>query len=118
MKELIELHGGRNLAAVSAQVDYIVAGDSMGPAKLKKAEKLGIPLLTEAEFAAMIAGGGNPAAAAEGAGSGLAAEEGPAESSVSRAGGASAAAGISADAAEEASGVAASGPAPAQGSLF
>ncbi|HBW01283.1 MAG TPA: DNA ligase (NAD(+)) LigA, partial [Alistipes sp.] len=42
MKELIELHGGRNLAAVSGNVDYLVAGEKMGPAKLKKAEKLGI----------------------------------------------------------------------------
>ena len=55
LKELIELHGGRNLAAVSANVDYIVAGDNMGPAKLKKAEKLGIPILTEEEFLALIA---------------------------------------------------------------
>lgn len=35
------MHGGRNLAAVSANVDYIVAGDNMGPAKLRKAEKPG-----------------------------------------------------------------------------
>ena len=55
LKELIELHGGRNLAAVSANVDYIVAGENMGPAKLKKAEKLGIPILTEKEFLALIA---------------------------------------------------------------
>ena len=61
LKELIELHGGRNLAAVSASVDYIVAGENMGPAKLKKAEKLGIALLTEEEFIAMIHGGGAPA---------------------------------------------------------
>ncbi|MDE7304425.1 MAG: NAD-dependent DNA ligase LigA [Alistipes sp.] len=57
MKELIELHGGRNLAAVSANVDYIVAGENMGPAKLKKAEKLGIRIISEEEFEAMIGGG-------------------------------------------------------------
>ncbi len=50
LKELIERHGGRNLAAVSANADYLVAGAKMGPAKLKKAEKLGIRILTEEEF--------------------------------------------------------------------
>lgn len=54
MKELIERHGGRNLAAVSGNVDFIVAGESMGPAKLKKAEKLGIRILSEEEFMQMI----------------------------------------------------------------
>ena len=54
MKELIELHGGRNLAAVSGSVDYLVAGEKMGPAKLKKAEKLGIRILTEEEFLRMV----------------------------------------------------------------
>ena len=58
MKELIELHGGRNLAAVSGSVDYIVAGEKMGPAKLKKAEKLGVKIISEEEFMAMIEGGG------------------------------------------------------------
>ena len=58
MKELIELHGGRNLAAVSGSVDYLVAGDKMGPAKLKKAEKLGVRIISEEEFIAMIEGGG------------------------------------------------------------
>lgn len=54
MKELIELHGGRNLAAVSGNVDYLVAGEKMGPAKLKKAEKLGIRILSEEEFLRMV----------------------------------------------------------------
>lgn len=54
LKELIELHGGRNLAAVSANVDYIVAGENMGPAKLKKAEKLGIKIISEEEFVRML----------------------------------------------------------------
>ncbi len=56
MKELIERHGGRNLAAVSGNVDYLVAGENMGPAKLKKAEKLGIRIISEEEFTALIAG--------------------------------------------------------------
>lgn len=60
LKELIELHGGRNLAAVSANVDFLVAGENMGPAKLKKAEKLGIRLISEEEFMAMIGGGPVP----------------------------------------------------------
>ncbi len=54
MKALIEAHGGRNLAAVSGNVDYIVAGEKMGPAKLKKAEKLGIRIIDEEEFFRMI----------------------------------------------------------------
>ncbi|WP_346702106.1 NAD-dependent DNA ligase LigA [uncultured Alistipes sp.] len=57
MKALIEAHGGKNLAAVSGNVDYIVAGENMGPAKLKKAEKLGIRILSEEEFIRMIDGG-------------------------------------------------------------
>ena len=55
MKALVEAHGGKNLAAVSANVDFIVAGENMGPAKRQKAEKLGITILSEAEFMAMIA---------------------------------------------------------------
>ena len=54
MKTLVEKHGGRNLAAVSATVDFIVAGDNMGPAKRQKAEKLGVRIIDEAEFMAMI----------------------------------------------------------------
>jgi DNA ligase (NAD+) len=57
MKALVEEHGGKNLAAVSANVDFIVAGDNMGPAKRQKAEKLGVKILTEAEFLSLIAEG-------------------------------------------------------------
>ena len=57
MKSLVEEHGGKNLAAVSANVDFIVAGENMGPAKRQKAEKLGITILSEAEFMAMITDG-------------------------------------------------------------
>ena len=63
LKELIELHGGKNLAAVSANVDYLVAGENMGPAKLQKATKLGIKMLTEEEFEALIASAPAPAKA-------------------------------------------------------
>ena len=54
MKALVEEHGGRNLAAVSANVDFIVAGENMGPAKLQKAQKLGITILSEEEFMTLI----------------------------------------------------------------
>jgi DNA ligase (NAD+) len=54
MKALVEAHGGKNLAAVSANVDFIVAGDNMGPAKRQKAEKLGIKILSESEFMSLI----------------------------------------------------------------
>ena len=63
LKELIELHGGKNLAAVSANVDYLVAGENMGPAKLQKATKLGIKMLSEEEFEALIASVPAPAKA-------------------------------------------------------
>ena len=56
MKALVEEHGGRNLASVSANVDFIVAGENMGPAKRQKAEKLGVTILSEEEFMALIEG--------------------------------------------------------------
>lgn len=56
MKALVEEHGGRNLAAVSSNVDFVVAGDNMGPAKRQKAEKLGVTILSEAEFMQLIEG--------------------------------------------------------------
>ena len=55
MKALVEEHGGKNLAAVSANVDFVVAGENMGPAKRQKAEKLGVTILNEEEFMALIA---------------------------------------------------------------
>ena len=62
LKQLIESHGGRNVAAVSGNVDYLVAGDKMGPEKRKKAEKLGVRIISEEEFMALIAtdGGAEP----------------------------------------------------------
>lgn len=57
LKEMIEANGGKNLAAVSANVDYVVAGRNMGPTKLQKAEKLGIKIITEQELVEMIGGG-------------------------------------------------------------
>ena len=54
MKALVEKHGGKNLAAVSANVDFVVAGDNMGPAKRQKAEKLGVKIIGIEEFLAII----------------------------------------------------------------
>ncbi len=54
LKALIEAHGGKNLAAVSGNADYLLAGRKMGPAKLKKAEQLGIKIISEEDFEAMI----------------------------------------------------------------
>jgi DNA ligase (NAD+) len=53
-KVLIERNGGKNIASVSAKTDYILAGENMGPAKLEKAQKLGIKIISEKEFLKMI----------------------------------------------------------------
>jgi DNA ligase (NAD+) len=54
LKELIELHGGKNLSSVSSKTDLLVAGEGMGPSKLKKATDLGIRLINENEFLTLI----------------------------------------------------------------
>lgn len=53
-KSLIESHGGRNSGSISKKTDYVLAGDNMGPAKLEKARNLGIPIIDEHQFLAMI----------------------------------------------------------------
>ena len=53
-KSLIEAHGGKNVGSISKKTDYILAGENMGPAKLEKAKSLGIPIISEDEFLAMI----------------------------------------------------------------
>lgn len=53
-KALIEQNGGKNTGSVSAKTSFILAGENMGPEKLKKAEKLGIRLVTEEEFLQLI----------------------------------------------------------------
>ena len=50
LKKLIELHGGKNASSISSKTDYLVAGENMGPAKLKKAQDLKINILSEQEF--------------------------------------------------------------------
>lgn len=54
IKKLIENNGGRNVSAVSTKLDYLLAGDKMGPEKLKKANELNIQIISEVEFDAMI----------------------------------------------------------------
>jgi DNA ligase (NAD+) len=54
IKETIENNGGKVLSAISAKTNYLVAGDKMGPEKLKKAEKLGIRIISEHELTNMI----------------------------------------------------------------
>ena len=54
-KELIEKNGGKNVGSISKKTSFILAGDNMGPSKLEKAEKLGIPIVTEDEFLELLA---------------------------------------------------------------
>ena len=53
-KALIEQHGGKNVGSISAKTSFILAGDNMGPAKLEKAQKLGIRIMSEDEFLDLI----------------------------------------------------------------
>ena len=53
-KRMIEENGGKNVGSISGKTSFILAGDNMGPAKLQKAEKLGIPLVDEDTFLGML----------------------------------------------------------------
>ena len=53
-KALIEQHGGKNVGSISAKTSFVLAGDNMGPAKLEKAQKLGIRIMSEDEFLSLI----------------------------------------------------------------
>lgn len=53
-KVLIDLNGGKNSGSISAKTNYVLAGANMGPAKLEKAQKLGVKILNEDEFLKMI----------------------------------------------------------------
>lgn len=55
LKAMIEQHGGRNVGSVSGSIDYLIAGEKMGPEKRRKAEKLGVKIISEEEFMAMVA---------------------------------------------------------------
>ena len=54
IKAMVEQHGGKNAGSISAKTHYVVAGENMGPAKLEKAKQLNIPILSEADFLALI----------------------------------------------------------------
>ena len=53
-KRIIEDNGGKNVGSISGKTSFILAGDNMGPSKLQKAEKLGIPIIDEDTFLGMI----------------------------------------------------------------
>lgn len=53
-KGLIEAHGGKNVSGISGKTSFVLAGEGVGPSKLEKAAKLGIPLISEQEFLIMI----------------------------------------------------------------
>ena len=53
-KALIETNGGKNVGSVSKKTSFILAGENMGPEKRKKAEDLGVKLMSEEEFLEMI----------------------------------------------------------------
>ncbi|MBR5919531.1 MAG: NAD-dependent DNA ligase LigA [Prevotella sp.] len=53
-KALIEQHGGKNVGSISGKTSFILAGENMGPSKMQKAEKLGVPIVNEEEFLGMI----------------------------------------------------------------
>ena len=55
-KAMIEQNGGKNTGSISAKTSFILAGDNMGPAKLQKAEKLGVRIVNEEEFLGMLNG--------------------------------------------------------------
>ncbi len=54
LKKMIEVNGGRNIAGVSKNLNYLIAGDKMGPEKLKKASDLNINIINEQDFLSMI----------------------------------------------------------------
>ena len=53
-KALIEQNGGKNVGSISKKTTFILAGDNMGPSKLEKAQSLGVPIVSEEEFLAML----------------------------------------------------------------
>ncbi len=54
IKNMVELHGGRNVSSISSKTDYLVAGENMGPSKLDKASKHGVPIISLKEFLELI----------------------------------------------------------------
>lgn len=54
IKQLVESNGGKNLSSISSKLNFLIAGENMGPAKLAKATELGIRIISEDEFESMI----------------------------------------------------------------
>ena len=65
-KAMIELNGGKNVGSISKKTDYVLAGDNMGPAKREKAASLGIPIIDEQQFLAMLQPSDSGSAEADG----------------------------------------------------
>ena len=59
-KAIIEKHGGKNVGSISSKTSFILAGDNMGPSKLQKAKSLGIEIMNEDQFLALIEGVTSP----------------------------------------------------------
>lgn len=56
LKDIILKNGGKVLSSISGKLDYLLAGENMGPAKREKAEKLGVPIISLNDFNALLAG--------------------------------------------------------------
>lgn len=69
-KDMIEKHGGKNVASISRKTSFVLAGENMGPSKLAKAQELGVRILSEEEFLAMLGGTSDIDSASSAVGSG------------------------------------------------
>ncbi|MNL45211.1 DNA ligase [compost metagenome] len=54
LKDIIESNGGKILSGISAKLNYLVAGDNMGPSKLEKAKKLNVPLISQEDLLELL----------------------------------------------------------------
>lgn len=54
IKDFVQAHGGQYISAVSKNLDFIIEGEGMGPSKKEKAEKLGVPMISEEEFLKIV----------------------------------------------------------------
>ncbi|MAZ31342.1 MAG: DNA ligase (NAD(+)) LigA, partial [Flavobacteriales bacterium] len=54
LKSLIDKNSGKNTSSISKKTSYLIAGENMGPSKREKAEKLGIPIISEDEFLSLL----------------------------------------------------------------
>ncbi len=54
LKDIVEQHGGKIVSSISGKLNYLIAGENMGPSKLEKAKKLNIPLISDKDLLAMI----------------------------------------------------------------